>query len=201
MAKGLIVRNLRGALGGPYDLDVEAGGCLAVSGASGSGKSLFLRLIADLDWSEGEVSIGEFSRATHSGPQWRRQAVYIPAESGWWREHPVEHFAKDRVEAARALAGRFGVEQSAFDRPVAQLSTGERQRLALVRALVLDPPLLLLDEPTAALDPDSVHAVETELLARLSAGATLVMATHDAGQGGRLGARPMRMVDRKLVAA
>ncbi|MGC1301551.1 MAG: ABC transporter ATP-binding protein, partial [Caulobacteraceae bacterium] len=84
---------------------------------------------------------------------------------------------------------------------VARLSTGERQRLALVRALVLDPPLLLLDEPTGALDQDSTHKVEVVLRDLLGTGGMVVLVTHDPALGERLATARYRMIDRKLVAA
>ncbi len=79
-------------------------------------------------------------------------------------------------------------------------STGERQRLALVRAFVLDSPVLLLDEPTGPLDPASVDKVESILAERAAAGRIIVMVSHDPRQGERLGAERFRMVDRRLEA-
>ena len=81
---------------------------------------------------------------------------------------------------------------------VARLSTGERQRLALVRALVLGSPVLLLDEPTGPLDPASVERVEALLSERLEAGTILLIVTHDPTQGERLNAARFRMVQRRL---
>lgn len=80
-----------------------------------------------------------------------------------------------------------------FDRPIEEASTGERQRLALIRALIAEPRLLLLDEPTASLDPVSTQAVETVISQRLVTGATVVWVTHDAAQAERVGDRTLRM--------
>jgi putative ABC transport system ATP-binding protein len=198
--EGLKVGNLRGPLAGPFTLDVGAGEILAVSGASGSGKSLFLRMIADLDPSEGEVSLNGISSASLPAHLWRRRAPYVAAESGWWALGVREHFAPDQLDHARALADRLGVGAAPFDGPVDQLSTGERQRLALVRALILESPALLLDEPTGPLDPVSTDEVEAVLIERLAAGAVIVLASHDPAQAARLGARRLRMVDRRLEA-
>ena len=85
--------------------------------------------------------------------------------------------------------------------PVARLSTGEKQRLALIRAFVLSPPVLLLDEPTGPLDPASVERVEALLRERLAAGLILLMVTHDPAQAGRLGARHLRMEEGRLAPA
>jgi ABC-type lipoprotein export system ATPase subunit len=99
------------------------------------------------------------------------------------------------------LAVRLGVAGDAVEGDVARLSTGERQRLALVRALVLDPPVLLLDEPTGPLDPESVRRVEAVLAERLAAGVAIILVSHDPAQGVRLGAEARRMNDRRLEPA
>ncbi len=170
-----------------------------MSGASGSGKSLFLRMIADLDPSDGEVSLGEVPRISVPAPAWRAMIPYVAAESGWWARQVHEHFTAGQLDAAWAMADRLGVGATPFEGEVERLSTGERQRLALVRALILNSPALLLDEPTGPLDPTSTARVEAVLLERRAAGAVIVLATHDPAQALRLGARRMQMVDRRLV--
>ncbi|MDB5482378.1 MAG: transporter related [Caulobacteraceae bacterium] len=195
---GLRVEGLKSALAGPFTLEVARGAVLAISGASGAGKSLFLRMVADLDPNEGEVGLNGVSRASLPANQWRRRIPYVAAESGWWAQTVHDHFAPNQLDRARSLAERLGVGAAPFDGPVDRLSTGERQRLALVRAFILDPPGLLLDEPTGPLDPVSVQKVEVFLQERLAAGTAIVLVSHDPAQGARLGARRMRMVDRKL---
>ncbi len=157
-------------------------------------------MVADLDPNEGQVSLDGVSRASLPAHLWRRRVPYVAAESGWWAQTVHEHFAPADLERARALSARLGVEAAPFDGPVDRLSTGERQRLALVRAFLLESPALLLDEPTGPLDPVSVDKVEAVLRERLAAGTVIVMVTHDPAQGLRLGATRLRMVDRKLVA-
>lgn len=195
---GLTISRLKSALAGPFDLQVDPGKAVAISGASGSGKSLFLRMIADLDPNDGEVSLDGRSRASMAAPAWRRLVPYVGAESGWWADQVLDHFDPAQRHAARALADRLGVGTAQLDGPVARLSTGERQRLALVRAFVLDTPVLLLDEPTGPLDPASVERVEAILNERLAAGTILVIVTHDASQGDRLKAARFKMVHRRL---
>ena len=197
----LAVRGLRSPLAGPFDLDVAAGECVAISGPSGSGKSLLLRMIADLDPNTGDVSVNGAPREDMTAPSWRRQAPYVAAESAWWTDRVAGHFPPDRLDAARQLGARVGLGAELFDAAVLRLSTGERQRLAILRALVLDPPLLLLDEPTAPLDPEATRQVEILLRERMRSGMALVVATHDARQAVRLGARRFRMRDRQMVAA
>jgi ABC-type multidrug transport system ATPase subunit len=197
---GLTVQGLRSALAGPFDLNVPRGGVVAISGASGSGKSLFLRMIADLDPNEGEVTLNGAARGALGADAWRRRIPYVAAESGWWTDLAVDHFAPGDRPRALALAERLGVGRAQFEGAVDRLSTGERQRLALVRGFMLDSPALLLDEPTGPLDPDSVEKVEALLKERAAAGAIIILASHDPHQGERLGARPLRMVDRRLQA-
>ena len=197
-AGGLRVAGLKSALAGPFTLDVPRGAILAISGASGAGKSLFLRMVADLDPNEGDVSLGGVSRASLPAHLWRRRLPYVAAESGWWAQDVHAHFAREQLERARSLADRLGVGAAPFDGPVDRHSPGERQRLALVRAFILDSPALLLDEPTGPLDPVSVRRIEAVLEERLANGTVIVLVSHDPAQGARLGARRMRMVDRRL---
>lgn len=200
-APALRIRGLRSALAGPFELDLQHGACVGITGPSGAGKSLFLRMIADLDPNEGEVFLDGAARSAMAGPAWRRQVVYVPAESGWWADHIAEHFRKDQIEAAAALCARLALPAGILDQPVARLSTGERQRLALIRALVADSPVLLLDEPTGALDGDSARRVEQILRERMAQGLALVLVTHDPAQAERLANRRYVMAAGRLEAA
>ena len=146
-----------------------------------------LRAVADLDPSEGSVTLDGRDRATMGGPEWRRLVGYVPAEPGWWADTVGEHFGE--WAAAAPLLGELGLGVETGAWPVARLSTGERLRLALVRALLVRPRVLLLDEPTAALDPGSAAAVETLIEARISAGLAVVWVTHDPAQAGRVARR------------
>lgn len=183
----LVLTDLKSALAGPFDLTVPAGQCLAVTGPSGAGKSLFLRMIADLDPHEGSVSLNGEAATDISAPDWRRRCLYVGPDSGWWGESVFEHFAVSKRSDARVLADRFGLKPELLDGLVARLSTGEKQRLSLIRALVRNSPCLLLDEPTGALDAESVVRVEAELRARLDKGLILILVTHDPAQAQRLG--------------
>jgi putative ABC transport system ATP-binding protein len=200
-AARLAVRELRSPLAGPFDLELAAGEAAAISGPSGSGKSLFLRMVADLDPNTGDVALDGAARETLSPTDWRRRAPYVAAESGWWRDRVAEHFPTDRLAAARELGAEVGLAAELFDGPVLRLSTGEKQRLAIIRALVLDSPALLLDEPTAPLDPESTRQVEAILKRRLKEGLSLVVVTHDARQAQRLGARHYLMRERRMSPA
>ena len=198
MATALLVKNLRSAFAGPFELNLGTGACAAITGPSGSGKSLFLRMIADLDLNEGKVWLNERERGSMPAPQWRRQATYVSAESGWWADRVIEHFDLNRRSEVAALAARLGLRPDLLDAPVAQLSTGEKQRFSLVRALLPSPPVLLLDEPTGPLDEESVTKVEALLQERKATGTSILLVTHDPNQAERLGDQRYRMVAGQL---
>ena len=196
----LQIQGLRSPLAGPFDLRVATGEAIAITGQSGSGKSLFLRMIADLDPNEGEVALAGQDRRDMPAPSWRRLVTYVAAESGWWAEGVSAHFAPEARDEAAALAARLGLKSELMNGPVSRLSTGEKQRLALIRAFVLASPVLLLDEPTGPLDPASVAKVESLLLERLASGLILLMVTHDPAQVDRLRARHLCMEHGRLHA-
>jgi putative ABC transport system ATP-binding protein len=200
MGAALRVRRLRSRLAGPFNLEVAAGSCAAITGPSGAGKSLLLRMIADLDPHEGEVFLGEVSRASMPATQWRRLVVYVAAQAGWWADNVLEHFPPGRLAQSRALARRLGLTEDLFAAAVARLSTGEKQRLALVRALVIEPPVFLLDEPTAALDGRSVELMEGLIKECMASGTAIVLVTHDPEQAQRLGTSRYCMAAGKLEA-
>jgi len=199
MQTALLVKQLRSAFAGPFELNLGAGACAAITGPSGSGKSLFLRMIADLDPNEGVVWLNGRERASMAAPEWRKQATYVSAESGWWADTVVEHFAANEPAEVADLSARLGLRADILDAPVAQLSTGEKQRLSLMRALLPNPPVLLLDEPTGPLDEESVTKVEALLRERLARGTSILLVTHDPKQAERLGGRHYRMAAGRLV--
>jgi ABC-type iron transport system FetAB ATPase subunit len=168
-------------------LEVAAGECVAVTGPSGSGKSRLLRAVADLEPNTGTVEAFGTVRETTPAPVWRRQVMYLAATSGWWADTVGVHL-EDATRAA-PLIEALGLPADCTGWQVAQLSSGERQRLALVRALICDPKVLLLDEPTASLDDETEAAAEGLIGARLEAGAAALLVTHDAGQAARLAKR------------
>ncbi|MDE2081193.1 MAG: ATP-binding cassette domain-containing protein [Burkholderiales bacterium] len=177
-------RGLRRLEVGPIDLDLAAGDCLAVTGPSGAGKSVLLRMLADLDPHEGQAWLDGQACSAMPAPVWRRQVCYVAADSGWWLPQVGPHFTAGTDLAT--LLPRAGIAAEAAGWPVARLSTGERQRLALLRALRPGVRVLLLDEPTSGLDADNVARIEALLRQQLAQGLALLMVTHDAAQAARL---------------
>lgn len=202
---------LRTLCGGPFTFTVERGECTALSGPSGCGKTLLLRAIADLDPAEGTVLLDGEDRNHMSAPQWRRKVGWLPAESSWWFDVVGDHFRDQRSEVrgqkfpnignvdatspsrsdlvekrdggVASTLEKLGFENDVLGWRVERLSTGEKQRLALFRLLLNEPQVLLLDEPTAALDHANVHLAE-EVVAeyRRSSGAAVLWVSHDPGQ-------------------
>jgi ABC-type multidrug transport system ATPase subunit len=95
----------------------------------------------------------------------------------------------------------LGLPADCGDWPVARLSTGEKQRLALARSLVLAPRVLLLDEPTSGLDPEAVERVETLIRARQKDGVSIVWTTHDRAQARRVARRWLEIENGRLREA
>ena len=192
----LTIRNLSRAGLGPIDLDLADGACVALAGPSGAGKTLFLRAIADLDPCDGTVILDGVARGGIPAPAWRKRVAYLAAESGWWQETVGGHF--DDSQEVVPLFKRLGLGEDALRWQVTRLSTGERQRLALARLLLLKPRVMLLDEPTSALDPDSATRVETIMRERCQEGVSILFVTHDDGQAARLSGRRLRMTGGQL---
>ncbi len=182
----LRVEHLQAGTLPPLTFEVAAGECLAVEGPSGAGKTLLLRAIADLDPAPGQVFLNGEERNEMPAPQWRRYVRYCAAEPAWWTDTPREAFKDAASGRVGRLLHSLGLDSAAPDRAVAALSTGERQRLALARALLDEPQVLLLDEPTAALDPQSAALVEELIKYQALAGRSIILVSHDHGQIERL---------------
>ena len=178
---------------------LPAGGATALIGANGAGKSLLLRLLMGLlTPSQGAIRF--------AAPDARRRIAFVFQKPVMLRRSAraniVHALRAARLDAAPARADaaltRFGLAALA-GRPARLLSGGEQQRLAVARAAALDPELLLLDEPTAALDPGACARVETMLAQLKAQGVTLLFATHDFAQARRLADRVLFLRRGRLV--
>ncbi len=180
----------------PLTFAVADGECIAVEGPSGSGKTTLLRAIADLDPAEGHVFLDGAERNEMPAHVWRRSVRYVSSEPGWWTDTPRQALATDGNETRIVkLLQAVGLETTLLDRDVSRLSTGERQRLAVVRALLDEPKVLLFDEPTAALDANNAALIE-ELIKYLKLSQhAILLVSHDPAQIDRLADKRLQLAD------
>jgi putative ABC transport system ATP-binding protein len=180
-------------------------GATALVGPSGSGKSSLLRLLNRLaDPDTGSVRFRETDVRELDPLELRRRVGLVPQLPA-----PVPGTVVDNVCLGPRLHGRdvdpepplrlAGLDPDFADRDASRLSVGEQQRVMLARALALEPEVLLLDEPTAALDAEATAAVEAAL-GGLS-GVSLVLVTHDPDQASRLTERTVRLRDGRVTTA
>ena len=186
---------------GPYSFRIEAGECVGLQGDSGAGKSLLLRAIADLDQRTGRMQLGDINADAVAAPLWRRTVGMLAAESGWWLEQVGDHFADFNTVDKKLLAA-VGLDRSVRDWQISRLSTGEKQRLAIVRLLHQRPQCLLLDEPTANLDQGLVARVEELLVTYAKTHqAPMLWVSHDPAQLARVCHRCFFMTNDGLLIA
>ena len=191
----LQIKNLRRLMIGPLSLDVDNGDCLCISGPSGSGKSLLLRAIADLDPHEGEAFLEGVASSELAANEWRTRVGLLPPESCWWLPRAIDHF-RDGVPLS---LDHIGLTSAILEQPVSRLSSGEKQRLALMRLLSNRPRVLLLDEPTANLDPENTRRVEAVITEyRRSHDAAVIWVSHDGEQVKRVASRHCVMAEGRL---
>jgi ABC-type iron transport system FetAB ATPase subunit len=195
---GLILKGFSTPQLDAFDLKLAAGECVTLSGPSGSGKSRLLRAIADLDPHDGEAWCDGTRQQDLNGPTWRHRVALLPAESAWWSERVGDHFKQLDATTLDLLK----LPSDAADWQVNRLSSGERQRLALLRLLSIDPDVLLLDEPTANLDHSNIERVEALITRWRRQHQTAVLwVSHDPAQQQRVADRSLCIVKRHLVAS
>ncbi|MEG3640825.1 ABC transporter ATP-binding protein [Magnetococcus sp. PR-3] len=179
--------------GHTLNLHLPAGGCGAVMGPSGSGKSLLLRAICDLDPHTTQISWKGVAQRDLPAPQWRSRVAYLPAESAWWHDTVGAHFQDP--EAAKPLLESLHLEPACLTWSIHRTSSGERQRMAIARLLARQPEVLLLDEPTANLDATRAQLVEKVLTGfQASHNTTLLWITHDQAQALRVADQRIELV-------
>ncbi len=186
----VIVRRRGKAILGPITLDLAASGFTIVLGPNGSGKTTLLKVLhgverisgGSLAWSIPEVEARQSQAYVFQSPIMLRRSV---AQN---LAYPLKLAGVEKSEISRRVvewSGRIGLSD-ALERPATRLSGGEKQKLAIGRALIRQPKVLFLDEPCANLDGRSTREIETLLQDALAAGTRIIMTTHDLGQARRL---------------
>jgi ABC-type multidrug transport system fused ATPase/permease subunit len=203
MKGGIEVRQLtvrRGARVVLRELSFDAprGQVLALVGASGAGKSTLLRCLNRLAEPEsGTISLdGQDIRAV--APQVLRRRVALVAQApamlpGTVADNLAYGLDALRAETRDAALAAAGLDGSFLSRPAKQLSGGERARVALARALTRDPDAILLDEPTAALDPETARVIAETVAALAKRDLAVILATHDRELAGSVSDATLRL--------
>lgn len=188
--EGAVVRRGSKVLLGPIDLTVEGAGLTVVLGPNGSGKTSLLKVMHGLE----RLSAGKISHAVDLAEARQREAYVFQTPIMLRRTvrqnlaYPLQLIGRPADEihvATRDWAQRIGLAK-AIETQAPRLSGGEKQKLALGRALIRKPDLLFLDEPCANLDGHATREIEELLLAARDSGTRIVMATHDLAQAKRL---------------
>ena len=191
------------------DLEVEAGEVVDIVGPSGSGKSTLVRALARLlPGVEGSLVLRGESSDRISAQVWRTRVALLPQRSvlvgGTVRENLLLGFElKVRAQAPRpddaALRDwlvRAGLTDVELERDAVRLSVGQQARVALLRTCLTSPDVLLLDEPDAALDPDSARAIRELAVRIVASGTAIVRVRHREDDG--LAARRLWLEDGRL---
>jgi len=192
---------------------LERGGTIGILGANGSGKSTLIRLVSGLlTLDEGRVEVfgHDIEREEMAV---KRLINRVSVDAAFFKKlSPMENllfaarlYGIDSTFARREtvrITERLGIAEKRLSRPVEQLSRGMQQKIAIARALLTSPALLLLDEPTTGLDPRSKLDVQTFIEEiRESHDASIVLTTHDLDEAERLSDEIVVLNDGRIVAA
>ena len=204
-------------------VDIDRGDVVVVIGPSGSGKSTFLRSLNLLEEPTGGsilfdgVDITKKKMKNAEGKMVKVNIDEHRQKMGMVFQHfnlfphmtimdnmtlaPIQVKHMDKAEAekkALSLLDRVGLQDRAGAYPI-QLSGGQKQRIAIVRALMMEPEVMLFDEPTSALDPEMVGEVLDVMKELAQEGMTMVVVTHEMGFAREVGSRVLFMADGKLL--
>ncbi|MCR5088361.1 MAG: amino acid ABC transporter ATP-binding protein [Oscillospiraceae bacterium] len=200
-------------------VDINKGDVMVVIGPSGSGKSTFLRSLNLLEVpTSGSIIFDGVDITRKKGPDGKKLNIDLHRQKmGMVFQHfnlfphktilenmtlapiQVKGVEKETAEKkAMELLGRVGLADRADAYPI-QLSGGQKQRVAIVRALAMEPEVMLFDEPTSALDPEMVGEVLDVMRELARTGMTMVVVTHEMGFAREVGNRVLFMADGKLL--
>jgi ABC-2 type transport system ATP-binding protein len=192
------------------DLEVQPGQILALLGPNGAGKTTTIRMLASiLKPSAGCASVGGFD-VVHQAQHVRRTVglltefpgLYLRMRAMDYLDFFGELHGLDRTQRsarARSLAARFDMSD-ALHRRLGEYSKGMRQKLALIRAMLHDPAVLLLDEPTSAMDPYSAHQVREAILTLRHDQRTILLCTHNLAEAEQM-ADQLAIISRGQIVA
>ena len=191
---------------------VGEGETYGLLGPNGSGKSSLIRILSTLLIADsGEVNMFGFALPAQQ-EQVRRIIGRVSVDAAFYKKLSARENllytallygqkARDAERRAMEILEKLGMENTKFTTPLEEMSRGMQQKISIARALVINPPLLLLDEPTTGLDPKSRRDVQTFLEdLRRREGTTILLTTHDMAEAERLCARIGFLAHGKLVA-
>ena len=187
---------------------VQGGNTLVLLGANGAGKTTLMRIIAGLEKPDGGKVV--FNDKSMTEEEMRQTSTLVFQKTVMFSRSVYDNLAfglrirkipeldiKRRIEEALQTVGLTGFEK----RKAKKTSGGEQQRISLARAMLLDPKILLLDEPTANLDPNSSRIIERTIDSRKNAEEIIIMATHNLGQAKRLADQIAYMHEGRIIEA
>lgn len=216
MSLRLIVSNIYKSYDGKpvlkdCSLSFDQGGTYVITGANGSGKSTFFRICALLEAPDkGEVSYCEESTILKKDIDLKRRITLLLPKVGVFNTTVFKNVAfglnirgikkEETVERVDRILKFVGLIHKKSQNALT-LSSGETQRLGIARALVIEPEILFLDEPTASIDQENTEIIEDIILRLKKEGKSIIITTHDKSQAERLADRLLIMQNGKLVSA
>lgn len=183
------------------------GDYVSIVGPSGSGKSTFLRLCCHLiSPTEGRILLDGRDMLEENPIALRKRVAYCFQEPALWGNTVKDNFEfpyqirnrKGDEKRMTALLSRFDMDESYLAHDIKNLSGGEKQRIALIRTLLFEPEILLLDEVTSALDADNTELVEKEVLHLNRKGITILWVTHNSAQSRKYANKLLTIEDGRI---
>lgn len=205
IARDLSVKVRQKQIIGPINLTINEGGITVLMGPNGAGKTTLLKALNGVT----RLASGQVTFTSSSAKEAQTQQSFVFQSPIMLRRSVMENLAyplmindQDKqfaMNSARLWATKIGLDTH-MERPAPFLSRGEKQKIALARALITSPKLLFLDEPTASLDGMATVEIEAMLCEAQQAGTTIIMSTHNIGQARRMANNVIFMKDGQINA-